>query len=236
MSSAVDRLLDTGALRTSARGTAGTIVGVDGIRRWLRLWPVDRVELTSPLSLAEVQTLLAASIETRRYGAWRAGSSVGSHVVVGRLNDRRVRLSANPPGTTNGWNAVLRGELVPLANGCRLSARLGWLPNVRAFTTVWLTAVLSFSLFGVVLLAASLAHGDGTGGHPPMCLVPLALVAFGVGMIGILGSRGRGNARVLRDWLQQTLRSSEGGDHALDGPIHQSHQPYSARGPLTARG
>jgi hypothetical protein len=220
---AVDQALDTGASRTAARGSSGTIVGVDGIRRWLRLWHVDRVELTSPLSLAEVQAVLSASVETRRYAAWRAAPSAGSHVLVGRLNDRRVRLSANPPGTTNGWNAVLRGELVPLANGCRLSARLGWLPKVRVFTAVWLSAALSFSLLGVVLLAVSLAHGDGAGGYLPMCLVPVASVAFGVGMVGVLGARGRDNARVLRDWLQLTLRASEGGDHALDGPIHLSH-------------
>ena len=84
------------------------------MRQWLLLWRVDRIEVISPMSLDEAEAALAASMETRRYGAWRAGPSADSHVITGRIHDRRVRVSANPPGTTNAWNAVLRAELFPL--------------------------------------------------------------------------------------------------------------------------
>jgi hypothetical protein len=78
---------------------------------------------------------------------------------------------------------------------------------VRVFTAFWLAAALSFSLFGAVELGASLAHGHGTGGYLPMLLVPTALVAFGVGMVGFYGVRGREDERFLRSWLRQTLQA-----------------------------
>jgi hypothetical protein len=198
------------------------------IRRWLLLWRVDRIELTSPLSLDEVEAALAAAVETRRYGAWRAGPSAGTHVIVGRVRHRRVRLSANPPGTANAWNAVLRAELLAGTAGCRLVGRLGWLPRVRMFCAFWLVCVLAFFVSGVVLLASSAVHGHGTGGHLPMCLGPLALATFFVGLVAFFGLTGRENASFLREWLRQNLRAPEETSPGHDGPIHQSHQPYSA--------
>jgi hypothetical protein len=199
------------------------MIDVEGIRRWLRLWQVGSVEMTSPLSLAEVEAALAASVETRRYGAWRVRNSTASHVVLGQLNGRQIHLSANPPAVRNSWNAVLRGELAPVADGCGLTARLGWVPSVRAFTAVWLAGVLAFFVLGVLMLVVSLANDDGTGGYVPMCLVPAAMEAFGVGLVGIAGSRGRDNAKSLRRWLRDTLQFSEDENRAANGPIHQPH-------------
>jgi hypothetical protein len=133
-------------------------------------------------------------------------------------------VSANPPGTTNAWNAVFRAELIPEATGCRLVGRLGRLPRVRVFCALWLALVLAFFISGVVLLASSAGHGPGAGGYLPMCLGPLALAAFFVGLVAFFGFKGRENASVLRRWLHQTLRVPESTvpGHE-DGPIHQSH-------------
>jgi hypothetical protein len=208
---------------SASRGRSGTIVGMDWMRQWLLLWRVDRIEVISPMSLDEAEAALAASMETRRYGAWRAGPSADSHVITGRIHDRRVRVSANPPGTTNAWNAVLRAELIPLPAGCRLVGRLGWLPKARIFCAFWLTCVVAFFVSGVVLLANSETHGHGTGGYLFMCLVPLAMAAFFVGGVAFFGFIGRKNASFLREWLRRTLRLPESAIPGQDGPIHQSH-------------
>jgi nitrogen fixation-related uncharacterized protein len=213
---------DTGFCAAAIRGRSGTICGMELIRSWLRLWRVERVELTSPMSLDEAEALLAAAVETIATAS-RADFVTKPRIVFGWVRNRRIRVSATPPGISYAWNTRLRAELMPASQGCRLIGRLGWGPVERVFSAFWLACVLAFFAFGLVLLARAEAHGDGTGGYLPMCLVPVAIMAFYVGLIGFLGSAGRKNGQFLLNWLHQTLqtRDSESPDH--DGPIHQSH-------------
>jgi hypothetical protein len=204
------------------RGRSGTIGGVELIRSWLRLWRVDHVGLTSPMSVDEAEAALAAAVETVATAS-QADFVTKPRIVVGWVRNRRIRVSARPPGIGYSWNSRLRAKLVPAPEGSRLIGRLGCPWEERVFSAFVLTCALAFFLSGLVQLTRSEAHGHGTGGYLPLCLGPVAFIAVLVGLIGVLGSAGRKNAQFLRHWINRTLRVHDSESPDQDGPIHQSH-------------
>jgi hypothetical protein len=192
------------------------------MRSWLRLWRVDHVDVTSPMSVAEAEAALAAAVETVATAS-QADFVTKPRIVVGWVHHRRIRVFARPPGVGFSWNAMLRAKLVPAPEGSRLIGRLGWPPAERAFSGFVLTCALAFFAFGLVQLTWSEARGHGTGGYLPLCLVPIAITTFLVGLIGVLGSAGRKNAQFLRHWIDRTLRVRDNESPEQDGPINQSH-------------
>jgi hypothetical protein len=181
---------------------------VHPIRRWLRLWRVEPVEVVSPLSVDEVEARLAAGLTTRRQvlvGQW---GDPDARAVFGRVSRRGVRLTARPRFVRNSWIPVFRGQLVPAGAGCRLVGTIGWHPFTRAFTAVWLTMVTLF-LIGTTIGAAVLtAAGHVTADFVPMVLVPAGMLCLGGGLITGAGRAGWRDAAFLRGWLAERLQAS----------------------------
>ena len=95
------------------------------IGRWLRLWRVEPVEIVSPLSAEAVQARLTAGLTTRRQlfqGQW---GDPDARVVLGRVSERRIRLTARPRSVRNSWCPMFRGQLLHAGAGCRLVGTIG---------------------------------------------------------------------------------------------------------------
>jgi hypothetical protein len=206
------------------RGRSGTIGSVGLIRSWLRLWRVEHVGFTSPMSVDEAEAALAAAVETIATAS-QADFVTKPRIVVGWVHHRRIRVSAGPPGIGYSWNTRLRAKLVPAPEGSRLIGRLGCPVEEWVFSAFLLTCALAFFVSGLVQLTRSEALGQGTGGYLPLCLGPVAFMGTLIGLIGFFGSAGRENAQFLRYWINRTLRVHDRESPEQDGPIHQSHQP-----------
>lgn len=192
------------------------------IRSWLRLWQVDHVDVTSPMSVDEAEAALVAAVETPATAA-QADFVTKPRIVVGWVHHRRIRVSARPPGIGYSWNTRLRAKLVPAPGGSRLIGRLGCPVEERVFSAFLLACALAFFVSGLVQLTRSEAQGHGLGGYLALCLGPLAFIAVLIVLIGFFGSAGRKNAPFLRHWLNQTLQLRDNERPEPDGPIHQSH-------------
>lgn len=167
--------------------------------RWL--WRSQSIDLSSPLSLAEVHARVAADLTTRREGRSPARFTGSSRIIVGRVVSDRVRLQAMRRDVVNSFTPVLEGRLVPAGHGCRLVGRLGFRPVVRVFVLtmgVVLAAV-------VVLLIVARVIGPGQGSFLA------AMLGWGGGLLylplfaGSLGALGVRDARFLLDWLRDAM-------------------------------
>ena len=177
------------------------------IRRWLRLWRVEHVEIVSPLSVEAAESRLTAGVTTRRQLLAGQMGDGDARVVFGRVSPRGVRLNARPRTMRNSWSPVFRGRLVPDGAGCRLLGRIGWLPFVRVFTAVWLTLVALFGIAATIGSAVLVATGHAAAGAVPMVLVPAAMLVLGGGLITGAGRAGWRDADFLRNWLAERLQA-----------------------------
>jgi hypothetical protein len=166
---------------------------------WLRAWRSEPVELSTPLPVEAVRERLAAGRGSR----WRAGFMVGGggYHVVGRVGRRRVALTVVRAGMRNSWMPEVRGRLEATATGSRLVARIGWSPFVKAFSAVWLGVVTAIFLGAAGRAVALAVTGEITAPDALFCLVPLAFMAFFVGLSSWGMWAARDSEAYLRSWL-----------------------------------
>lgn len=164
--------------------------------------------LVSPLPLQTVRARLIEGRTSYLRAAFAFGGGGGYHV-VGHVGARRVSLQAVKVGVRNSWRPVMRGRLEPEQSGSRFVGRLGWSPFVKAFSALWLGAVTCFFL-GLLIRALAMAWaGEATGVAFLICLAPLGFVFFFAGLTTWGTLAGRGEAMILRSWLEDRLKTAE---------------------------
>jgi hypothetical protein len=182
---------------------------VHAIRRWLRLWRVEPVEISSPLDREVAEARLVAGVTTRRQvlvGEW---ADPDARVVFGGVSPRGGRLTSLPRFARNSWSPLLRARLLPAGTGCRLVGTIGWHPFTRGFTAVWLGLASVFLVGGAGGFGVLVAGDRVTAGDVLLSLMPAVLLSFGVGLVAVAGSAGWRDAAFLRGWLAERLQATE---------------------------
>jgi hypothetical protein len=177
------------------------------VRRWLRLWRVERVEVVSPLSTDAVEARLAAGLTSRRQLLMGPLGNATGRVVSGRVSRQRIRLTARRWSMRNSWSPVFRGQLVPAGAGCRLVGTLGWHRFTRVFTALWLGLVGLFLVGGGLGFVVLVAAGHFVGSDVLLVLVPAGMFCFGAALVAAGGSAGWRDGAFLRGWLAEQLQT-----------------------------
>lgn len=178
------------------------------IRMWLRGWRSEPLVLVSPLPVETVRTRLAEGSTTYSRAFFGLGGG-GGYVVLGHVGTHRVSLEAARVGLRNSWRPTMRGRLEPDGTGSRLVGHLGWAPFIKALSTVWLTGVGFFLLVSVSRAVDLTWSGDVTGEAFLICLAPLGMLLFFVGLT-TWGTRvGLRDETYLRSWLAKRLQTAD---------------------------
>jgi hypothetical protein len=178
-------------------------------RAWRRLWTDRRVDLTSPLPVADAEERLTASI-TPGLRRLRWTANVDVRVVSGTVSNGRVRLVGREIGRSRGaTRSMLRAELVPDGRGSRLVGRLGIPPQLRALATVVLTLCAVFFVIAVVAEVRSVATGTWTPGLIVFLVGPLVLAPMFLFMAGGQDAVGRADDAFLLDRVGKALAMTD---------------------------
>jgi hypothetical protein len=181
---------------------------VHPVRAGLRLWRDERIQMPSSLPVLTALEQLADGVtSSQKLFVHGVEMGWGSQIVVGKVSQRRLRLTALSPWVRNSFRPVLRGELTPASDGCVLTGTIGWHPAVRVFNVVWLTGVAIFLLTGVVGAVGLAAAGQGTRalGLLAMAVVAVGFAALFIALLALGGWLGRKDEKFLRDWLSERL-------------------------------
>jgi hypothetical protein len=172
------------------------------------LWSDRRVDLASPLPVADAESRLAASLTTGlRRLRWTANVDV--RVVSGTVASRRVRLVGREIGRDRGaTRSMLRAELVSDGRGSRLVGRFGVPPQLRAFAAVFLTFCMGFLVIAVVGDVRAVATGSWTVGLIVFLAGPLVLAPVVVLMVGGQDAPGRADDEFLLNHVGAVLRTT----------------------------
>jgi hypothetical protein len=144
-------------------------------------------------------------------GVWPRLTRPGAQV-RGRAYVDDVRLWAVRRGWRNSWRPVVRGRFDPAPDGGSvLIGSIGWHPAARVFTYFWLGGVAAFEVTAIVLLTGAVLRGEWRALLPglPFLIAPLAMGAFGAGLVLVASQMGAGDEKYLRTWLRQRLGSTE---------------------------
>ena len=178
------------------------------VRQWFRLWRAEPIQMASSWPVHAAVEQLADGVTSSWGTVMHGETGWGSRIVVGKVSQRRLRLTAMRLGVRNSFRPVLRGELTPASDGCVLTGTIGWHPVVRVFSFLWLTVVAVFFLTGVVGSVGLAVSGQGRSALG-MLVFAAAAVGFGAFFAGLLafgGRLGRKDEEFLRDWLSGRLQ------------------------------
>lgn len=155
----------------------------------------SRFDLVTPLSRDEVVRRLREQID----GVWKF---FGEKSVVGRVSTSSFRLNVRL-NYRNSFQTFLYGRLIDEHGGTRLRCSARVHPFVVGFMFVW------FSGVGLGLMASlSAVDRDGlSSGFDFGRLVPIGMIAFGIGLIWFCRWWARGEVVQLRDFLVEALQA-----------------------------
>lgn len=154
------------------------------------LLPHQTLVIDSPLPADEALARLRAQTGQHRWFRWGRvpypfeGEVAGSEVRIQRVIRYR-----------NSFLPRIRGWVEPSVRGSRFTATLSLHPLVTVFMLVWFAMALAI---GIPMTAVPLAEGSAD----PLALIPLAMLAFGWGMVSGAFTY---EARVARDRLAAIL-------------------------------
>jgi len=152
------------------------------------------VELVSKLDRAEVLRRLQAGVDSE----WTFG---GGKTVVGRVGDDGFRLRMRI-GYRNSFQTYMFGSVQTEGRGARIVARTGMHPAAAVFMTLWISVVGLGAAIGVAGLIQA-QPGEAVQGL--IILVPIAMFAFGIALVGIGRSIARNERGRLIEFLERTL-------------------------------
>lgn len=132
------------------------------------------VEMVSRLDRADVLRRLQAGVDSE----WTFGGGKG---VVGRVGDDGFRLRLRL-GYRNSFQTFMFGTLRADGRGTRIAARTGVHPFTAVFMTLWLSVVAVAATIGVAGLFQPQPDAASQG---LILLVPVAMFAFGIALVGI---------------------------------------------------
>ena len=148
------------------------------------------VELVSPLARADV-------VQRLRDGVDSDWVMFGGKPVVGRVDERSFRLRLRLK-YRNSFQTFLFGTIVEDGRSTRLRCRVGMHPIAAAFMALWLTAVAGLMISALSALGDEAEIGLLLG-------VPVAMIAFGGGLVWLGRWLARDERRRLISFLEQML-------------------------------
>jgi cytochrome c peroxidase len=127
----------------------------------------------------------------------------GKKPVIGRVGDAQLRLRKRIKGK-NSFQTFLRARVFRDPGGTRFECRFGMHPAVIAFMAFWFGAVLTIGAAAAIEvsgIAAAMSVAE-----PIVLLAPLAMVAFGIGLVSLGRYSSREHQRFLTDFLCATVQ------------------------------
>jgi hypothetical protein len=126
----------------------------------------------------------------------------GKKPAIGRITDTSLRLRKRIKGR-NSFQTVLRAQVFQDSGRTRFECRFGMHPAVIAFMAFWFGAVLTMGAAAAIEasgIAAAMAIAE-----PLVLLAPLAMVAFGIGLVSLGRYSSREHQQFLTDFLCATV-------------------------------
>lgn len=164
--------------------------------------------LVSPHSPAECAARLAPLIDHEGTVGLALKGMFGSKPVIGEATASSLRLRKRL-GYRNSFQTHLTATLQPTGTGTLITGEFGMHPLVKGFMTVGLgvlaIAAVPFAIYSGVSFLRS--PGDDATKHLFGVLVPVAMLAFGFGLVRFGRYLARNEARFLTDFLIQALEA-----------------------------
>ena len=161
---------------------------------------VSIIELVSPLPLDECESRLREAADREGLLSW-----FGSKPIVGRVSARYIRLRQRI-GYRNSFQTFLIGSLEDCDGGTLFRGRAGMHPLVKGFMAVWFSGVV---LFGGIAFVTSIQGMLAGGGQPIGAIIPAAMLAFGVVLVGVGRWLARDEERFLVSFLAGVIGAPE---------------------------
>jgi hypothetical protein len=176
------------------------------VLRWITAWRTERVSLSCPLPPGAALRHIHDGIDARRrHLVSRELLAEADFVILGRADDRGIRICAARPHISNDFRTHLYARFVPDGSGSRLVGRLGWRPPVRLLTAA-LGGGLAFVWFGILGFAGrSLITGGPVRQTLAALLVVAVVLAIHAGITALGEHSARAEAAHLRAWLTARL-------------------------------
>jgi hypothetical protein len=163
----------------------------------------DRLEVFSPFTPADCASRLREAIDS---GLRASLFGLGSKPVIGKVSESSVRLHRRTR-YSNSFQTLLTAAMRPEQGGTVISGECAMHPFVRIFMVVWVCAL---AFIGVTLFltvgwkALSGRSGDNREALLSV-IIPLGMLAFGIGLVRFGRYLTRNDPQFLRDFLIQIL-------------------------------
>jgi hypothetical protein len=178
--------------------------------------PVDR-DLSYAISPAQLSDVLAehhvlstrltpAECEARlraRAASWPMWRPSAKHPVAGRVSSSGFSLT-KAINYRNSFQTEARGTFSSFEHGTRIRLTLGPAPLVLVFGLVWILFAVGVLITG----AASDFPVVVSNGFPP-AVIPFAILAFGLALVGVGRLLARGEGAFLLQFLLTELEAEE---------------------------
>jgi hypothetical protein len=175
------------------------------VPRWITAWRSERVSLACRLPPDAALRHIHAGIDARHpYQLWRRKLS-GRFGIIGRADDRGIRIAAADRFIDNSFRVHLHARLLPDGAGSRLEGSFGWLPGTRVFaaTMALILGTLWFMALGFV--GRTVVIGGPVWRALAALLIVTAFVLFHIGLVAGGERLSRSEAAHLRAWIADRL-------------------------------
>jgi hypothetical protein len=155
----------------------------------------SRITLLSPLTREECVRRLREQVDPD-------GTIFGKKPVIGRVRETSLRLRKRIRGR-NSFQTFLTAKMAEESGKTRFDCRFGMHPAVVAFMAFWFGGVLAIGAGAVIELsgiAAALSVAE-----PMVLLGPLAMVAFGIGLVTLGRFSSRDDAQFLTEFVRSAV-------------------------------
>lgn len=165
----------------------------------LWLFPIRTFELELTADVPSTVASLRARILTRGF---RTTFQSG---VVGRVDERGVRLRYQSPWKRNGYAPTFEGRFAEVGGRMCLTGQFrisGW---ARGYFAFWCGFIL---LWWVIAFAATIQLPGHGLSLPMVMLLPPAMIGFGVGMVRVFGGLDKANIPLIESVLREAVTSA----------------------------
>lgn len=138
----------------------------------MKIFPSDKIEITTSLSLEEVRTILTNNIRQKTGVIFGSNNSKNTKLFEGSFEQDRFEIQCVITGR-NSFLPQIKGHIRPSMNGTKLIADLTIHKFVIGFMVVWFSLVTISLIFGSTSLQT----------NPIFLLVPLIMIAFGIVLV-----------------------------------------------------
>jgi hypothetical protein len=162
----------------------------------------NAITFQTHLTASDCKARLADAVDPVRLGFTRSGFS-GDKPILGKFKESYFRIQARRY-YRNSFAPYFYGRFVPNEQGTRIQGRFRIHPFARIFMFVWF-GFLAFFIF----VANTQSAGLSLAGHAIFLLGPLAMAAFGYGLLKFSAWLARNEKTVIISLLKTTLHATE---------------------------